>query len=96
MSLLTNIGLTIGMRLVSSGVVTKLLEFLLFFTLEQVAKRTDNSVDDEIIAIVKAAYYSEPVKLPNSQSELAQGEAFVVDNPNSVTVSEQILKRTAP
>lgn len=92
---------TIATKLLSTVIITKLLEVALFWLLEHFAKRTDNAIDDQIVAEVKALYFNVPVKtstLPleplvsSTNSEVAsgvmRGSKAIVEPVRSVGVDD--------
>jgi hypothetical protein len=56
--------INLGLRLLTSSVIEKVL----LLTLKQVAKKTDNQVDDELVSIVEQALNPAP------KAQLAQDE----------------------
>jgi hypothetical protein len=56
--------INLGLRLLTSSVIEKVL----LLTLKQVAKKTDNQIDDELVSIVEQALNPAP------KAQLAQDE----------------------
>ena len=57
-SLLTGVVVKIGMSLITSFLTEKVLMNLVFKLLERVVKSTENDVDDQLLADVRAALLS--------------------------------------
>lgn len=56
--------INLGLRLLTSSVIEKIL----LLTLKQVAKKTDNTIDDELVSIIEQALNPAP------KAQLAQDE----------------------
>jgi|APGre2960657373_1045057.scaffolds.fasta_scaffold160678_2 hypothetical protein len=56
--------INLGLRLLTSSVIEKVL----LLTLKQIAKKTDNQIDDELVSIVEQALN------PAQKAQLAQDE----------------------
>lgn len=56
--------INLGLRLLTSSVIEKIL----LLTLKQVAKKTDNQIDDELVSIIEQALNPAP------KAQLAQDE----------------------
>ncbi len=56
--------INLGLRLLTSSVIEKIL----LLTLKQVAKKTDNAIDDELVSIIEQALNPAP------KAQLAQDE----------------------
>ena len=56
--------INLGLRLLTSSVIEKVL----LLTLKQVAKKTDNQIDDELVSIIEQALN------PAQKAQLAQDE----------------------
>jgi hypothetical protein len=58
MTILVKVLGTIGMNLLTAFLAEKVLAKLMFGLMERFVKHTDNKMDDQLVADVKEAYYS--------------------------------------